>query len=102
LPAEEALRLDRSRLLALVLGPESRWHEKGHEKKDRLSIPLLLQRHRVSRFWLIWPEEQALIAHRLDEDGYRVIATLTPTERGRARVPPFEEPDGVLARGWRS
>jgi Uma2 family endonuclease len=74
----------------------------GHEKKDTVSIALLLQRHRVSRFWLIWPEEQALIAHRLDENGYRVIATLTPTERGRAQVPPFEEPDGVLARGWRS
>jgi Uma2 family endonuclease len=62
----------------------------GHEKKDTVTIPLLLTRHQVPWFWLIWPEERALIAHALEGNAYRVVATLKATECGRVRVPPFE------------
>lgn len=60
----------------------------GHEKKDTLVLPLLLKRHRVPYYWLIWPEERALVTHALDEGEWRTIATLRA--RGRARIPPFE------------
>ena len=61
----------------------------GHERKDTQQLPLLLQRHRVAYYWLIWPEERKLVAHRLDAGSYRVIATLGHQQP--ARVPPFEE-----------
>jgi Uma2 family endonuclease len=60
----------------------------GHERKDTLQLPLLLQRHRVPFYWLIWPEDRVLIAHQLDGANYRTIATLK--DQARARVPPFE------------
>jgi Uma2 family endonuclease len=60
----------------------------GHERKDTLTLFLLLQRHQVPFYWLIWPEDRTLIAHELDRDGYRVIATIT--EPIRARIPPFD------------
>jgi Uma2 family endonuclease len=60
----------------------------GHEKKDTLILPLLLKRHRVPYYWLIWPEERVLVAHALEEGDWRTIATFK--NRGRARVPPFE------------
>jgi Uma2 family endonuclease len=60
----------------------------GHEKKDTLYVPQLLRRHRVPFYWLIWPEDQTLIAHALEEGEWRVIATLKG--QGRARIPPFD------------
>jgi Uma2 family endonuclease len=60
----------------------------GHEKKDTLTIPLLLRRHRVTHYWVIWPEDRALIAYVLDNGEWRVVATLK--DRDRARLPPFE------------
>jgi Uma2 family endonuclease len=60
----------------------------GHEKKDTLAMPLLLRRHRVPYYWLIWPEDRVLVAHRLEGDEWRVVATLK--DAARARVPPFE------------
>jgi Uma2 family endonuclease len=60
----------------------------GHEKKDTLVLPLLLKRHRVPCYWLIWPEDRVLAAHALEEDDWRTIATLK--NRGRARMLPFE------------
>jgi Uma2 family endonuclease len=62
---------------------------RGHERKDRVQLPLLLQRHRVPFYWLIWPEDPALVAYELDGDGYRAIATVK--DPGKARVPPFDE-----------
>jgi Uma2 family endonuclease len=59
-----------------------------HEKKDTVTIPLLLRRHRVPYYWIIWPENRTLVAHALDGGEWRVIATLRDAER--ARVPPFE------------
>lgn len=62
----------------------------GHEKKDTVALPLLLQRHRVPWLWLIWPEDRALIAHELNGHSYQVIATLKEPEQDRARIPPFD------------
>jgi Uma2 family endonuclease len=69
----------------------------GHEKKDTVTIPLLLQRHRVPWFWLIWPEARTLIAHALEGDDYRAIATLNAAEHRCVRVPPFETMELDLA-----
>ena len=68
---------------------------RGHERKDRVQLPLLLQRHSVPFYWLIWPEDRALIAHRLDGTSYQVIATIK--DEKKARIPPFEAVDLNLA-----
>jgi Uma2 family endonuclease len=60
----------------------------GHERKDTLVLPLLLQRHQVPFYWLIWPEDRVLIAQRLDGGHYCTIMTLK--DQARARIPPFE------------
>ncbi|MBK1733347.1 Uma2 family endonuclease [Thiococcus pfennigii] len=60
----------------------------GHERKDTLKLFTLLQRHRVPFYWLIWPEDRALIAYALDGGGYRVVRTLV--DEPKARVPPFD------------
>jgi Uma2 family endonuclease len=60
----------------------------GHEKKDTRSIPLLLRRHGVPYYWLIWPEDRALIAYALDGGDWRVVASLKGADR--APVPPFD------------
>ena len=64
-----------------------------HERKDTLTLFLLLQRHRVPFYWLIWPDDRTLIVHQLDGDTYRVAATQTlPAGEGRrARIPPFDD-----------
>jgi Uma2 family endonuclease len=67
----------------------------GHERKDTLTLFLLLQRHRVPFYWLIWPEDQVLIAHQLDEGQYRVVKTISGETR--AQVPPFDESELDLA-----
>jgi len=67
----------------------------GHERKDTFTLFLLLQRHRVPFYWLIWPEDRTLIAYQLDGDHYRIIATLA--EPIRARVPPFDDIELDLA-----
>jgi hypothetical protein len=59
----------------------------GHERKDTVPMPVLLCRHRVTFYWLIWPEDKGLIAHALDGEAWG-LATLKGA--GRARVPPFE------------
>jgi Uma2 family endonuclease len=67
----------------------------GHERKDTLTLFGLLQRHRVPYYWLIWPEDRALIAYALEGDGYRVVRMLL--DEPKARVPPFEELELDLA-----
>jgi Uma2 family endonuclease len=61
----------------------------GHERKDTLTLLLLLQRHGVPYYWLIWPEERSLIAYRLVNGRYAIAATATGA--ARVRIPPFEE-----------
>jgi len=67
----------------------------GHERKDTLTLFLLLQRHRVPFYWLIWPEDRILIAHQLDGDNYRVVATISG--QTHARLPPFDDVELDLA-----
>jgi Uma2 family endonuclease len=67
----------------------------GHERKDTLQLFLLLQRHRVPFYWLIWPEDRVLIAHQIDGEGYRVIKSISG--QSRARIPPFEQIELDLA-----
>lgn len=67
----------------------------GHERKDTLTLFLLLQRHRVPFYWLIWPEDRVLIAQQLDDDGYRVVKTISG--QARARIPPFDSVELDLA-----
>ena len=67
----------------------------GHERKDTLTLFLLLQRYRVPFYWLIWPEDRVLIAHQLDGDSYRVVKTITG--QSRARIPPFDSVELDLA-----
>jgi Uma2 family endonuclease len=67
----------------------------GHEQKDTRVLPLLLKRHRVPHYWLIWPEERRLTAHSLQNGDWRHIATLADGQRGR--VPPFDTVELDLA-----
>jgi Uma2 family endonuclease len=60
----------------------------GHERKDTLQLFLLLQRRQVPFYWIIWPQDRVLIAYRLEENSYRVVATLAGEVA--SRIPPFE------------
>jgi Uma2 family endonuclease len=64
----------------------------GHERKDTLTLFLLLQRHQVPNYWLIWPEDRTLIAWQLDGGSYHVIASVTApdADERKMRIPPFE------------
>ena len=68
----------------------------GHERKDTLTLLLLLQHHRVPYYWLIWPEERTLVAYGLDGVSYRIVANLTAAgpnaapDAERVAIPPFE------------
>jgi Uma2 family endonuclease len=64
----------------------------GHERKDTLTLFLLLQRHQVPYYWLIWPEDRTLIAWQLDGGSYHVIASVTApdADERKMRIPPFE------------
>ncbi|WP_243448513.1 Uma2 family endonuclease [Candidatus Thiosymbion oneisti] len=66
----------------------------GHERKDLFHNFMLLQRNKVSYYWVISPEDKALIAYELVDEKYRV--TLSVEYRvekpfDKARIPPFEE-----------
>lgn len=64
----------------------------GHERKDTLTLLRLLQRHGVPHYWLIWPEDHALVAYALDGGSYRIVADVTVSEPsgGRFAIPPFD------------
>jgi Uma2 family endonuclease len=64
----------------------------GHERKDTVTHLLRLQRAGVPFYWIVAPEERALIADALDAGGYRAVFTaegLSETSV-KARIPPFE------------
>ena len=44
--------------------------------KDTVVLPLLLKRHTVPRYWLIWSEERVLVVHPLEECNWPTIVTL--------------------------
>lgn len=60
----------------------------GHERKDTLYLFLLLQRHKIPFYWIIWPEDRVLIAHELEGANYKGIATISG--QSSARIPPFD------------
>lgn len=64
----------------------------GHERKDTLTLFLLLQRHHVPYYWLIWPEDRSLVAWQLDGETYRVVVSVSDlsANKGKWRIPPFE------------
>jgi len=60
----------------------------GHEKKATRTVPLLLRRHRVPYYWVIWPEDRTLVAYALEDGEWCMISTLKDADR--RRVPPFD------------
>jgi Uma2 family endonuclease len=65
----------------------------GHERKDTLTHFLRLQRAGVPFYWIVDPEDRALIAYALDAGHYRTLFTAEgPSETSvRVRIPPFDE-----------
>ncbi len=61
----------------------------GHERKDTLTLLLLLQRQGVPFYWLIWPEDRSLIAYGLEDGRYHILATLSGATE--ACIPPFDD-----------
>lgn len=73
----------------------------GHERKDTLTHFLRLQRAGVFCYWIVAPEDRALIAYALDGGRHQVVCTAEgPDETSaRSRFPPFSEIDidlGIL------
>jgi len=64
----------------------------GHERKDTVTHFLRLQRAGVPFYWIVAPEDRALIAYALDAGGYRAVFTAEGPEEttGKVRIPPFE------------
>ncbi|WP_338115167.1 Uma2 family endonuclease [Thiocapsa imhoffii] len=64
----------------------------GHERKDTVTHFLRLQRAGVLFYWIVSPEDRALIAYALDAGGYRTVFTAEgPDETSaKVRIPPFE------------
>jgi len=66
----------------------------GHERKDLFHNFMLLQRNKVSYYWVIAPEDKALIAYKLVDEKYGVtfsVAYRVEKPSNKARIPPFEE-----------
>jgi len=66
----------------------------GHERKDVFHHFMLLQRNKGLCYWLISPEDKALIAYKLADETYRVAFSVecrTPDDFKKVRIPPFEE-----------
>lgn len=61
----------------------------GHQNKDTVRNFNTLCHHRVPYYWIIWPEEETLIAYKLVDGKYLVIES---TEGGgKVSIEPFEE-----------
>ncbi|MGH8558065.1 MAG: Uma2 family endonuclease [Methylococcales bacterium] len=66
----------------------------GHERKDLFHNFMLLQRSKVSYYWVISPEDKTLIAYRLVDGKYHVTFSVEcrfEQDIDKARIPPFEE-----------
>jgi Uma2 family endonuclease len=66
----------------------------GHERKDLFHNFLLLQRSKVSYYWVISPEDRTLIAYELADEKYRVTFSVecrVKEDFSKARIPPFED-----------
>ncbi len=66
----------------------------GHERKDLFHNFMLLQRNEVSYYWIISPEDKALIAYKLVDEKYQVTYSVecrVEKDFVKVRIPPFEE-----------
>lgn len=66
----------------------------GHERKDLFHNFILLQRSKVSYYWVISPEDKTLIAYKLVEENYHVTFSVECREQKdfeKTRILPFEE-----------
>ncbi len=65
----------------------------GHERKDLFHHFMLLQRSKVSCYWVISPEDKTLIAYQLNDDKYAVAFSVECREQKdfkKVSIPPFE------------
>lgn len=62
---------------------------RGHERKDTLQNFNTLMRYQVPYYWLIWPEDEALIAYKLINNKYAVIESIEGDRK--VRIEPFAE-----------
>ena len=62
----------------------------SHESKDTVHIFNLLLNNNVPYYWIIWPEEKALIAYKLIDGKYTAIKSIN-NRGGRIKIEPFEE-----------
>lgn len=67
----------------------------GHERQDMLTHFMRLQRAGVPFYWIIAPEDRALIAYAFDAGSYRVAFSAEGVAETsvKARIPPFESTD---------
>lgn len=66
----------------------------GHEKKDTFNNFMLLQKYEVPYYWIIWPEDKALIAYKLVNKKYAVYFSTDCKDHSdfeKVRIEPFEE-----------
>jgi Uma2 family endonuclease len=65
----------------------------GHERKDLFHHFMLLQRSKVSNYWVLSPEDRTLIAYQLVKDKYAVVFSIEYREKkdfAKVKIPPFE------------
>lgn len=68
----------------------------GHERKDVFHHFIMLQHNGVPYYWIISPEDKALIAYALSDKSYHVVFSVvcgSPANLGKVRIPPFEALD---------
>lgn len=66
----------------------------GHERKDLFHHFLLLQRSKVSFYWIISPEDKTMIAYQLTGEKYAVVFSIECREQKnfeKVRIAPFED-----------
>lgn len=62
----------------------------GHESKDTVRNFNTLLRYKVPYYWIIWPNDEALIAYKLFEKKYLAIESIEGGT-GKVRIEPFTE-----------
>ena len=65
----------------------------GHDRKDMVHHLLLLQSAAVPYYWILSPDDRALIVYELDGGSYRLrysVAYRSPETPAQVRIPPFK------------
>ncbi|MBT4837201.1 MAG: hypothetical protein HON94_07620 [Methylococcales bacterium] len=60
----------------------------GHKKRHTNYLIYYLN-YQIPYYWIIWPEDQPIIAYKLVNGKYNVIESIK--NAGKARIEPFEE-----------